>query len=68
MGPIDIENMNVQDRLLTMEAIWNSFLNDETKIDSPDWHQDILKKRKSKIQNGKAESVSLEELKDSHRS
>jgi len=64
---IDIKNMNVQDRLQTMEALWNSFLNDETDIDSPEWHQAILTERKSKIQNGKAEFVTLKDLKDTRK-
>lgn len=68
MGVTDIKNMNVQDRLLMMEALWNSFLNEEADIESPTWHQDILEKRISKIQDGKAEFISIKDLKDSHRS
>jgi Putative addiction module component len=68
MGTIDIKDMNVQDRLLAMETLWNSLLNEELDLDSPEWHQDILNKRKSNIQNGKAESISLKDLKDSYQS
>lgn len=46
MSTIDIKNMTIQDRLQTMEAIWNSFLNEEDNLDSPAWHQDVLEKRK----------------------
>ncbi len=67
MSTIDIKNMNVADRLQAMEALWNSFLNEETDIDSPEWHQDILEKRKGKIQNGKAEFISIKDLKASHK-
>jgi len=34
----------------------------------PEWHQDILEERKRKIKNGKAEFISLEELRASRKS
>ncbi len=37
-------------------------------IESPEWHQDILAKRKRKIENGKAEFISIKKLKASHKS
>jgi putative addiction module component (TIGR02574 family) len=67
MSVIDIKNMNVADRLQTMEALWNSFLSEESDLDSPEWHQEILAKRTRKIKNGKAEFISIEDLKGSHK-
>ena len=46
MYAIDFKNMNVQDRLRAMEALWDSFLTEETTLESPDWHKDILENRK----------------------
>jgi hypothetical protein len=43
-------------------------MDEEPEIESPEWHQDILEKRKRKIDNGKAEFISLEELKASRKS
>jgi hypothetical protein len=63
MSTIDIKNMDVQERLKTMEVLWNSLLNEDPEIDSPQWHQDILTERKSKIKTGKSEYVSLKDLK-----
>lgn len=68
MNTIDIKNMNLLDRLQTMEALWDSFLNEESDIDSPQWHQGILEERRRNIQNGKAEFVSLKDLKANHSS
>ncbi len=51
-----------------MEALWDSFLDEESEIESPEWHRDILEERKRKIKNGKAEFISLEELKASRKS
>ena len=68
MNTIDIKNMNLLDRLQTMEALWDSLLNEESDIDSPQWHQGILEERRRNIQNGKAEFVSLKDLKANHSS
>ena len=40
----------------------NSDYCDESEISSPEWHQDILEERKTKIKNSQAEFISLEEL------
>lgn len=56
-----IETMSIEDRLLKLEEIWNSF--DKVALKSPKWHEEILEKRKKKIDNNEMEFVSLEALK-----
>ena len=63
MNTIEIKKMSTIERLQTMEALWDSLMNEESEIESPKWHRDILEERKKKIENGKAEFISLEELK-----
>lgn len=46
-----------------METLWDSLFYEETEIESPEWHRDILEERKQKIESGKAKFLSLEELK-----
>ncbi|MBZ0192342.1 MAG: addiction module protein [Candidatus Kuenenia stuttgartiensis] len=36
-------------------------------MESPAWHEEILDKRKKKIESGKAEFISIEELKTKTR-
>lgn len=57
----DYSQISVTERLRIMEALWESFRYDD--VAPPSWHAEILEKRKEKIQNGKAEFVSLDELK-----
>ena len=54
--------MNTIERLQTMEAIWDSLIHENSDIESPEWHQDILAARKLNIEEGKAEFISLEAL------
>ena len=67
MSIIDIKNMSTPERLQVMESIWDSLLHDEIDIRTPDWHKDILEKRKKIIDEGKAEFISIEKLKASRK-
>lgn len=68
MNVIEIKKMNTVERLQAMEVLWDALLHDETKVESPEWHQGILEERKRKIANGKAEFFSLKELKARQKS
>ena len=63
MNTVDIKKMSINERLQVMEALWDSLLEEEPELESPEWHQDILEDRKRKIKEGKAEFISLENLK-----
>jgi len=64
----EIKKMSKIERLQAMEALWDSLIDEESEIESPEWHQDILEERKRKIKSGKAEFISLEELRASRKS
>ena len=63
MNTQEIKQMDVLERLQVMEAIWDSLLYDEIEIETPNWHKNILAERKKKIDEGKAEFISIKELK-----
>lgn len=62
MTTLEVKEMSIIERLQAMEVLWNSLIDEESEIESPEWHKDILKEREKKIKNGKAEFISLEEL------
>jgi len=68
MNSIEIKKMSVIERLQAMEAIWDSLLYEESEIESPEWHKNILEERKRKIEDGKAEFISLKALRTSRKS
>ncbi len=68
MDTIEIKKMSVIERLQAMEALWDSLLDEESDIESPEWHREILEERKRKIENGKTEFISLEELRARRKS
>ena len=63
MNMQDLKKLSKVDRLQAMEVIWDSLLNEDDDLASPDWHQNILEERKAKVANGTAKFISLSELK-----
>ena len=63
MSMMDINKMSMLERLQTMEALWDSLVHEESEIESPDWHKEILGERQRKIESGEAEFLSIEEVK-----
>ena len=67
MDIADIKTMSTAKRLQAMEALWDSLLYENSEIESPEWHKQIIEKRKAKIKSGKAKFVSLSDLKANRR-
>ncbi len=67
MNLADIKKMSTIERLKTMEALWDSLLYENEEMESPEWHEKIIEKRKAKIKSGKAKFISLAELKASRK-
>lgn len=68
MDTREIRKMSRVERLATMEALWASLIEEESEIESPDWHHDILAERRRKIESGQAEFISIEKLRASRKS
>ena len=62
MMNLDIAKMTVPERIQAMEQLWDSLSPQESEIESPQWHWDILDERVRKIENGTAEFIALDEL------
>ena len=46
MGITEIKNMTTVERLEAMELLWDALCHEEEEIQSPAWHEPILKKEK----------------------
>ena len=64
---LEIKKMTRIERLQAMEALWDSLIDEESEIESPEWHRKILEERKRKIETGEAEFISIEKLKASRK-
>ncbi len=59
----EIKKLNTKEKISLMNQIWESLETENTYIESPRWHQEILESRVSKIKNNEAKFISLEDLK-----
>jgi Putative addiction module component len=66
MTTSDIKGMSKTEKLQAMEVLWDSLIHEESEIESPEWHQDILAGRRQKITEGKAEFLTIAELKSKY--
>jgi len=59
----DILKLPVEERLEIMEKIWESIQENDSDIEIPQWHREILEERFQKHQDNLAEGKSWEEVK-----
>ena len=49
LSQIQIKRMSRAEKLRTMEAIWIDLSNDDSKVSSPAWHEDVLKETEARV-------------------
>jgi putative addiction module component (TIGR02574 family) len=54
--------MTVAERMELMEKIWESLRLDEEELPVPDWHREILSERLKRMEKGRVETFSIEEV------
>jgi len=59
----EIKNLDVKERIILMNTIWESLSDESPAIESPQWHEEVLKVRVEKMKNNQVKIISLEELK-----
>ena len=57
-----LKEMSKKEKLVLMEQIWDSLLQEDDGIDSPQWHKEILEERMAKIKKGEAKFININEL------
>lgn len=60
---IPLSKLTLAQKLNLMEAIWDDLARDEQSIESPPWHEKILKDREKALAAGKVTVSNWEEAK-----
>lgn len=60
---LPLDQMSIQEKVQTMEALWQSLSADPGAVESPAWHDEELRERERKIQSGESKFISWEEAK-----
>ncbi len=51
---LPLEQMTIQDKMRTMEDLWDNLCRHSDQLQSPEWHQNILADREQSISVGEA--------------
>lgn len=49
---IDVETMTVEEKLQTMEALWENLCRQAEGIPIPAWHAELLAEREARVKSG----------------
>lgn len=60
---LPLEKMSTEDKIRTMETIWDDLCQKAESISSPSWHKDILEEREKAVESGKEEFLDWSEAK-----
>lgn len=58
-----IRQLALHEKLLAMEAIWDDISREDSSLEVPQWHKDILDEREQMIADGTAQFIEWEDAK-----
>jgi len=64
---LPLDQMSVEEKIQTMESLWDSLLHENSEIASPDWHGEVLAEREAAIERGEAHFEDWEAAKEKIR-
>lgn len=64
---IQIDKMSRTEKLQTMEALWEDLSRTEAEIESPSWHQDVLRETEARFAAGQEQVTDWEAAKKALR-
>lgn len=64
IASLPLEEMTIEDKISTMEMLWNDICRYPNEFQSPEWHGEILQEREDNFQQGKDQFEDWEEVKN----
>ena len=63
ISTVDIAKMSREEKLQVLEAIWADLSKDAAAVESPPWHEDVLKETQSRLNAGQEQILDWPEAK-----
>ena len=60
---LQLKKMSRNEKLMAMEALWADLSQDESRVDSPAWHEVALRQTERMVKAGKAKFVDWDDAK-----
>ena len=51
---LPLNEMSLEEKLRAMEALWEDISREPDRIESPSWHEDVLKETERRVESGEA--------------
>jgi putative addiction module component (TIGR02574 family) len=67
MTALEIEKMSIDERLVTIERLWESLSHEKIQLSSPEWHEVVLEQRKQEMDSDQASFLTIQELRERYR-
>ena len=61
---LPLAELTLAQKLDLIETLWDDIIKDEKALESPSWHQDVLRDRQKALEAGKASVRNWEEAKE----
>ena len=58
---LNLNKMTTEEKLGTMELLWDDICRNVPSLTSPAWHGELLKNREEKVRQGKEEFINWEQ-------
>ncbi len=49
----ELTKMSHEEKLQTMEALWEELSQEEERVESPTWHEEVLKETETRVAEGR---------------
>jgi len=60
---LPLDKMTVAEKLRAMEMLWADLSRNEAQLESPAWHEDVLRDREARVKSGKESFMDWETAK-----
>lgn len=60
---LPLDQMTTAEKLRVMEKLWDDLVRSADSLESPAWHEDVLRERDQRVAEGKETFISWEEAK-----
>ena len=60
---LPLDKMSVAEKLRAMEMLWADLSHNEAQLESPAWHEEVLRDREARIKSGKESFIDWETAK-----
>ncbi|MDZ7720937.1 MAG: addiction module protein [Balneolaceae bacterium] len=65
--PINIDKLSREEKLQLMHVIWEDLVKDEKQVQSPKWHEEVLRETEERVREGKEHTISWSKAKEELR-